>query len=63
MGVIMDKFEKKIIESSLIDLFELLLLYLDLDEYDPDWLLKSDQRSVIIDETEQRLAGKVLKND
>lgn len=59
----MDKFEKKIIESSLIDLFELLLLYLDLDEYDPDWLLKSDQRSVIIDEIEQRLAGKVLKND
>lgn len=59
----MDKFEKKIIESSLIDLFELLLLYLDLDEYDPDWLLKSDQRSVIIDEIEQRLAGGVLKND
>ena len=59
----MDKFEKKIIESSLIDLFELLLLYLDLDEYDPDWLLKSDQRSVIIDEIEQRLAGEVLKND
>ncbi len=59
----MDKFEKKIIESSLIDLFELLLLYLDLDEYDPDWLLKSDQRSVIIDEIEQRLAGKELKND
>lgn len=59
----MDKFEKKIIESSLIDLFELLLLYLDLDEYDPDWLLKSDQRSVIIDEIERRLAGEVLKND
>lgn len=59
----MDKFEKKIVESSLIDLFELLLLYLDLDEYDPDWLLKSDQRSVIIDEIERRLAGEVLKND